>query len=52
MYSPTKMYGLDGDQVQAIVGLVNLRLNELTIVRENPSLIDLYTSILTNLRSR
>jgi len=48
----TKLYPLDSEQVQAITGLVNLRLNELTMIRENPSIIDLYASILTQLRER
>jgi len=51
-YSPTRIYYLDGEQVQAITGLIELRVNELRVIRENPNIIDLYASVLVQLRGK
>jgi hypothetical protein len=49
---PTRIYYLDDEQNQAIVGLIQLRLNELRLIRENPNIIDLYASALIQLKGK
>jgi len=50
VHKPAKIYYLDDDQVAALVNETNMRLTELEIVQENPSIILFYKTILNQLR--
>ncbi len=47
-----RMVLLSEEQIRAIESLVNMRQTELILADENPSIIDLYTSIKMQLKGR
>jgi hypothetical protein len=47
---PIKIVYLNSDQIEHIKSLVEMRLSELTIVGENPIIINFYADILIQLR--
>lgn len=49
-FKPTKIVYLDSDQIKALDNLAAMRVSELEIVQENPTIISFYKNILEQLR--
>lgn len=49
-YSKPQMVTLTADDIQLVYNLIQMRLGELVIVQENPSIITVYQNLLTKFR--